>query len=99
MYKDHFHITYHLFAEMAAPNEDMDDAMMDIINSGVNQYGEFKGDDNNQEVDDGSQYLADYEDDQLNTSEVYLQSLLCIHEIQNNFICITIFIIFVFLHM
>ena len=80
-------------------NDNMDDAMIDIINSSANQYAEFEGADNNQEVDDGGQYFVDYEDEQENAGKVYLQSLLCIYEIQNNFICINILIIFVFLHM
>jgi hypothetical protein len=55
--------------------------MMDIINDGANEYAQFEGDDNNQEVDDGSQYFADYEDEQenimqANDGEVYLQSLM-----------------------
>jgi hypothetical protein len=66
---------------MADPNDNMDDAMMDIINDGANEYAQFEGDDNNQEVDDGSQYFADYEDEQenivqANDGEVYLQSLM-----------------------
>jgi hypothetical protein len=66
---------------MADPNDNMDDAMMDIINTGGNQYAEFEVDDNNQDVDDGSQYIADFEDEQDNivqdnAGEVYLQSLM-----------------------
>jgi len=52
---------------MANPNDNMGDAMMDLINSGANRdpQGEY----------DGSQYFADYEElvgD--NPDEVYLQS-------------------------
>lgn len=61
---------------MADPNDNMDDAMMDIINNDALQGAQFEGDDNNQEVDDGSQFLADYEDEQDNAGEVYLQSLM-----------------------
>jgi hypothetical protein len=66
---------------MTDPNDNMDDAIMDIINDGANEYAQFKGDDNNQEVDDGSQYFADYEDEQENIvqdndGKVYLQSLM-----------------------
>jgi hypothetical protein len=66
---------------MADPNDNMDDAMMDIINTSGNQYAEFEVDDNNQDVDDGSQYIADFEDEQDNivqdnAGEVYLQSLM-----------------------
>ena len=61
---------------MADPNDNMDDAMMDIINNDALQGAQFEGDDNNQEVNDGSQYFADYEDEQDNAGEVYLQSLM-----------------------
>lgn len=50
--------------------------MMDIINNDALQGAQFEGDDNNQEVDDESQYFADYEDEQDNAGEVYLQSLM-----------------------
>ena len=43
-----------LIVEMANPNDNMDDAMMDLINSGANQ--------DSQGEDDGSQYFADYEE-------------------------------------
>lgn len=61
---------------MADPNDNMDDAMMDIINNDALEGAQFEGDDNNQEVDDGSQYFVDYEDEQDNAGEVYLQSLM-----------------------
>jgi len=51
---------------MANPNDNMDDAMMDLINSGANL--------DHQSEDDGSQYFADCE--KLmgdNPDEVYLQ--------------------------
>jgi hypothetical protein len=38
---------------MADPNQNMEDAMMDIINAG----GQYDDGDNNQQADDGSQYL------------------------------------------
>jgi hypothetical protein len=42
---------------MADLNDNMEDAMLDIINTGTaTQYAD--GDDHNQDVDDGSQYLA-----------------------------------------
>jgi hypothetical protein len=82
---------------MANPNDNMEDAMMDIINTGTaTQYAD--GDDHNQDVDGWSQYLA-LENEQENTvqykaGEVYLiiYHLLCIHEIKNNSIHINIFI-------
>jgi hypothetical protein len=64
---------------MADPNDNMDEAMMDIINSGGNQNPQVQGDENEQ-IDDGSQYFADYEElvgD--NPDEVYLQSSLYVY--------------------
>ena len=80
---------------MAAPRDNMDEEMMDIINI-VTQFA----DGDQQDVDDGSQYLA-LEDNQENimqenTSEVYifiyiylniiyifeyLSSIMCTHDI------------------
>ena len=60
------------FAEMANPNDNMDDAMMDLINSGANP--------DPQGEDDGSHYFADYEElvgD--NPDEVYLQSSIYVY--------------------
>ena len=57
---------------MANPNDNMDDAMMDLINSGANP--------DPQGEDDGSQYFADYEElvgD--NPDEVYLQSSIYLY--------------------
>ena len=51
---------------MAAPRDNMDEKMMDIINTGT-QFA----DGDQQDVDDGSQYLA-LEDNQENTGEVYI---------------------------
>jgi len=42
------------FAQMANPNDNIDDAMMVLINSGSNS--------DPQGEDDGSQYFADYEE-------------------------------------
>jgi len=80
---------------MAAPRDNMDEEMMDIINTGT-QFA----DGDQQDVDDGSQYLA-LEDNQENivqenTGEVYifiyiylniiyifeyLSSIMCTHDI------------------
>ena len=73
---------------MAAPRDNMDEEMMDIINTGT----QFT-DGDQQDVDDGSQYLA-LEDNQENivqenTGEVYifiyifeyLSSIMCTHDI------------------
>ena len=72
---------------MAAPRDNMDEEMMDIINTGT-QFA----DGDQQDVDDGSQYLA-LEDNQENivqenTGEVYIFNiylniyhLLCVHMI------------------
>jgi hypothetical protein len=60
-------------------NDNMDEAMMDLINSGDNQNPQVQGDDNEQ-IDDGSQYFADYEElvgD--NPDEVYLQSSIYVY--------------------
>ena len=60
------------FAEMANPNDNMDDAMMDLINSGANPGPQGE--------DDGRQYFADYEElvgD--NPDEVYLQSSIYVY--------------------
>jgi hypothetical protein len=64
---------------MADPNDNMDEVMMDLINSGGNQNPQVQGDDNEQ-IDDGSQYFADYEElmgD--NPDEVYLQSSIYVY--------------------
>jgi hypothetical protein len=64
---------------MDDPNDNMDEAMMDLINSGDNQNPQVQGDDNEQ-IDDGSQYFADYEElvgD--NPDEVYLQSSIYVY--------------------
>ena len=69
---------------MVAPKDNMDEEMMDIINTGT-QFA----DGDQQDVDDGSQYLA-LEDNQENivqenTSDVYifeyLSSMMCTHDI------------------
>ena len=73
---------------MAAPRDNMDEEMMNIINTGT-QFA----DGDQQDVDDGSQYLA-LEDNQENivqenTGEVYifiyifehLSSIMCTHDI------------------
>ena len=70
---------------MAAPRDNMDEEMMDIINTGT-QFA----DGDQQDVDDGSQYLA-LEDNQenivhmiyLNIVYIYLNiyHLLCVHMI------------------
>ena len=74
---------------MAAPRDNMDEEMMNIINTGT-QFA----DGDQQDVDDGSQYLA-LEDNQENivqenTGEVYIfeyyiylniYHLLCVHTI------------------
>ena len=64
---------------MAAPRDDMDEEMMDIINTGT-QFA----DGDRQDIDDGSQYLA-LENKQENTGEVYifeyLSSIMCTHDI------------------
>ena len=67
------------FAEMADPVDNMEEEMYELINSGANQ--DLAGDDNNnQEVDDGSQYFADYEEImQENTGEVYTYNNLYVH--------------------
>ena len=60
------------FVEMANPNDNMDDAMMDLINSGANP--------DPQGEDDGSQYFVDYEElvgD--NPDQVYLQSSIYVY--------------------
>ena len=75
------------FAEMANPKDNMDDAMIDLINSGANPDPQ----------DDGSQYFADYEElvgD--NPDQVYLQSNLVymyIYETKINNIYTNIFIL------
>ena len=51
---------------MVAPRDNMDEEMMNIINTGT-QFA----DGDQQDVDDGSQYLA-LEDNQENTGEVYI---------------------------
>ena len=73
---------------MAAPRDNMDEEMMDIINTGT-QFA----DGDQQDVDDGSQYLALENNQenivQENTSEVYifiyifeyLSSIMCTHDI------------------
>ena len=73
---------------MAAPRDNMDEEMIDIINTGT-QF--VNGD--QQDVDDGSQYLALENNQenivQENTSEVYifiyifeyLSSIMCTHDI------------------
>ena len=73
---------------MAAPRDNMDEEMMDIINTGTQFV-----DGDQQDVDDGSQYLAlkDNQENivQENTSEVYifiyifeyLSSIMCTHDI------------------
>ena len=70
---------------MAAPRDNMDEEMMDIINTGT-QFA----DGDQQDVDDGSRYLA-FENNQENTGEVYifiyiyifeyLSSIMCTHDI------------------
>ena len=56
---------------MANPNDNMDGAMMDLINSGANP--------DPQGEDDGSQYFADYEElVRDNPDDVYLQSSIYI---------------------
>ena len=69
---------------MTSPRDNMDEEMMDIINTGT-QFA----DGDQQDVDDGSQYLA-LEDNQENivqenTSDVYifeyLSSMMCTHDI------------------
>ena len=68
---------------MAAPRDNMDEEMMDIINTGA-QFA----DGDQQDVDDGSQYLA-LENKQENIGEVYIfiyiylniYHLLCVHMI------------------
>ena len=73
---------------MAAPRDNMDEEMMDIINTGTQFV-----DGDQQDVDDGSQYLA-LEDNQENivrenTGDVYifiyifehLSSIMCTHDI------------------
>ena len=73
---------------MAAPRDNMDEEMMDIINTGTQL-----ADGDQQDVDDGSQYLA-LEDNQENIvqeniGEVYifiyifeyLSSIMCTHDI------------------
>ena len=57
---------------MANPNDNMDDAMMDLINSGANP--------DPQGEDDGSQYFVEYEElvgD--NPDQVYLQSSIYVY--------------------
>ena len=57
---------------MANPNDNMDDAMMHLINSGVNP--------DPQGEDDGSQYFVDYEElvgD--NPDQVYLLSSIYVY--------------------
>jgi len=84
---------------MADLNDNMEDAMMDIINAGTvtDQYADGD-DDHNQDVDDGSQYLAlENEQENIvqdNAGEVYLiiYHLLFMHVIKNNSIRINIFI-------
>ena len=71
---------------MAAPRDNMDEEMMDIINTGT-QFA----DGDQQDVDDGSQYLALENNQenilQENTGEVYiyifeyLSSIMCTHDI------------------
>ena len=73
---------------MAAPRDNMDEEMMDIINIGA-QFA----DGDQQDVDDGSQYLALENNQenivQENTGEVYifiyifeyLSSIMCTHDI------------------
>jgi len=57
---------------MANPNDNMDDAMMDLINSGANP--------DPQGEDDGSQYFADYKEFVVdNPDEVYLQSSIYVY--------------------
>jgi hypothetical protein len=70
---------------MADPRDDnMDDAMMDIINDG-NEVQYDGADENPDGIDDGSQYLNPdlYEEEenimQDNASEVYIQSLMYIY--------------------
>ena len=72
-----FHLYLVVAIKMAEPRDDYDqnEAMMNIINAGT-QYGP-----NNQEFDDGSQYLLNFEDEQEprvqeNTGEVYLLIIL-----------------------
>ena len=76
------------FAEMANPNDNMDDATMDVINSGANP--------DPQGEDDGRQYFVDYEElvgD--NPDQVYLHSSIYvyIYEIKINDIYTNIFIL------
>ena len=64
---------------MAAPRDNMDEEMMDIINTGT-QFA----DGDQQDVDDGSQYLA-LEDNQENivqenTGEIYIYIYIYIFE-------------------
>ena len=71
---------------MANPNDNMDDAMMDLINSSVNP--DPQGEDN------GSQYFADYEElvgD--NPDQVYNLVYMYIYEIKINDIYTNIFIL------
>jgi len=57
---------------MADPNDNIDDAMIDLINSGANL--------NPQGEDDESQYFADYEElVRDNLDEVYLQSSIYVY--------------------
>jgi len=66
----------------------MEDAMVDLINSGANPDPQGR--------DDGSQYFADYEELMRdNTDEVYLQSsiYMYIYEIKINDIYTNIFIL------
>jgi hypothetical protein len=70
---------------MADPRDDnMDDAMMDIINDG-NEVQYDGADENPDGIDDGSQYLNPdlYEEEenivQDNAGEVYIQSLMYIY--------------------
>ena len=61
-----------LIAEMANSNDNMDDAMMDLINTSANP--DPQGEDN------GSQYFAYYEElVRDNPDEVYLQSSIYVY--------------------
>jgi hypothetical protein len=59
---------------MAAPGDNMEEEMMNIINNGT----QFIANADEQDVDDGSRYLA-LENEQENTSEVYIVNILYVN--------------------
>jgi hypothetical protein len=59
---------------MAAPGDNMEEEMMNIINNGT----QFIANADEQDVDDGSRYLA-LENEQENTGEVYIVNILYVN--------------------